>query len=664
MFRKEFCYTEGENRVCVNAWNREYTLESGALFTSLKSGGEELLSSPVRIVSRENGKDSLWGDEKVFVLEGDDKFCTVVSSAACENFVANTAFRFESDGFVKIDFKIMPRGKTVQQVFGLADYTNKGYNLEKLWIEIPLKTSLVNLYHFYPGDGDHLNDTQLSGALNSDLALGFKSIIWLGNEKSGICFVAETDEMWQYEDRAIEVSKNGHETVLKLHLLDTFPEKWKSDDFKGEEYNCMPITFTFGLQLTPTKPYPQNPFKRKIVHIDCFCKIKEDYCDFLGNEFNSTGEAVYDRLKRLGVTTLILHEKWNLIQNYWKVPPSIEYKIKTIIAECHKRNIEVVPYFGYEICALSDYWAEDSKEFLRQLTPDGYNQGGWYRMPHQREYIACYKSNWGKRFTDGVLKLIDEFGFDGIYLDTTAVPWGCMNVNHGCGYTDKDGKQHLTYPVFATREIMKTLYDNLDPKGKLVNPHTSNCCNIPALTYCHLNTDGELIQMLIRDKGTQSIPEGYLRSEYTGRNFGFPIDFLSYEYPPEWVYENSLPIALTLGIIPRVNNVGRPLEYMSHIWGIMDDFPMEDASFTGYWQNKDITFTDSSVKVSYYKAGNEYMIFMGRISPEDSTGKIEFSFKPAEMIDAVNGKKMCAEDEICIKGNMPYIYIVRGEDNA
>ena len=187
MFRKEFEFNEQDNKIIVKPWNREYTVENTEIFSSLKSGGDELLASPVRIVSRENGKDSVWGEKKAFVLDGGEDFCTVVTSAASQKFVANTALRFENDGFVKVDFKIMPRGKTVQQVFGLADYANEGYNLESLWLEIPLKPEMATLYHFYPGDGGHLNDTELSGALEDSLHLGFKSIVWLGNEKSGLC---------------------------------------------------------------------------------------------------------------------------------------------------------------------------------------------------------------------------------------------------------------------------------------------------------------------------------------------------------------------------------------------------------------------------------------------------------------------------------------------
>ena len=403
MIPNELKVTEKQNSVSINIWQREYSLDNHALFTSLKTQGRELLASPVRIVSKENGKESQWGEETCFVLEESHSSCSVLSSAVSDKFIVNTAFSAEKDGFVKIDLKLMPRGKTVQQVFGLADYVNDGYNLESFYLDIPLKPEEINLYHFYPGDGGHLNDTQLSGSLEKSMELGFKSLVWLGNETCGLCFACESDENWQYNNKAVEIIKGTDETVLRLHLLDSFPESWKSKDFEGEEFNYLPLTFTFALQLTPTKPYPKNPFKRKILHIDCFCKVKEDYYDFLGNEFEGTEEVVYDRMKRLGVTTLVIHEKWNILQNYWKVPPIIQNKIRTIIEECHNRNIEVIPYFGYEICALADYWGDKASEYIRKQTPDGYNQGGWYRMPHQREYIACYNSKWSKDFTQGVL---------------------------------------------------------------------------------------------------------------------------------------------------------------------------------------------------------------------------------------------------------------------
>ena len=61
MIPNELKVTEKQNSVSINIWQREYSLDNHALFTSLKTQGRELLASPVRIVSKENGKESQWG---------------------------------------------------------------------------------------------------------------------------------------------------------------------------------------------------------------------------------------------------------------------------------------------------------------------------------------------------------------------------------------------------------------------------------------------------------------------------------------------------------------------------------------------------------------------------------------------------------------------------
>ena len=64
----------------------------------------------------------------------------------------------------------------------------------------------------------------------------------------------------------------------------------------------------------------------------------------------------YDELKEKGVTTLILHEKWNKSQNWFELSEFTRRQLVTITDECHKRGIKVLPYFGYELSILSPEW--------------------------------------------------------------------------------------------------------------------------------------------------------------------------------------------------------------------------------------------------------------------------------------------------------------------
>ena len=55
---------------------------------------------------------------------------------------------------------------------------------------------------------------------------------------------------------------------------------------------------------TPVKEFPENPYLEKMFHPDCFVKVKGNYIDFLRDKNR------FDRLVEKGVTTLVLHEKW------------------------------------------------------------------------------------------------------------------------------------------------------------------------------------------------------------------------------------------------------------------------------------------------------------------------------------------------------------------
>ena len=54
--------TSNGNECKINVWNRTYTLSSAPFFSSIISGGKELLASPMRIVGEENGKPFVFED--------------------------------------------------------------------------------------------------------------------------------------------------------------------------------------------------------------------------------------------------------------------------------------------------------------------------------------------------------------------------------------------------------------------------------------------------------------------------------------------------------------------------------------------------------------------------------------------------------------------------
>ncbi len=607
---------ESGNSITANVSMRKITFGEDSLIKSIIADGEELFSAPMRIIGAEDGEPLEWKMKDSFVFSRSDEEVTVCGSMQSELFIINTSIVLGYDGCMNFDLKIMPKGKTVAEDFGLNRIKKHDYKLESLVVEVPLKKN-ANLYHIYPAspiNGENgtlvpLSDTSCSGELplgkEKRCFIPHRPLLWFGNEKRGLCFFSESDENWQPEDksRAIEICDTGDTRLLRIHLLDSHPHKWVTVGDKAPNYSYKPLSFSLGFEATPIKPFPKQPYLHNALHIDCFCKIAGDYKEYLYGDFG--GENGYDRIKRLGVTTLVLHEKWNKMQNFPYLSEPTADQLETIIRECHSRGIKVIPYFGYEMSTLSPLWSERCDEAI-YVDENGEYGGGWWRVPPQRAYVVCYGSSWQDTFVAGIKNLIEKYDFDGIYLDTTFNVKGCINEKHGCGYIGEDGKRKPTYPLMENRRMLKRLYEIVEARGGIINYHSWACVNIPSMGFAHIGWNGENIQMKLLNEGAQELPLDYFRAEYIGRNFGVPQELIAYENRPRWSIEHACAYSIIHGILPRPNSIGEPLEFMSNVWRVFNAFPIRKSEWVPYWGNDEITTGDGDIKCSFYRYRDEF----------------------------------------------------------
>ena len=593
----------------VHVIERDYTFGANGMLTSIVSQGQELLAGPVRIVSEEEGAPSVWdhnypdNESESFIQQRRDDQVVICATMQSERFIINSCSTVGYDGCIDMDLKLMTRGQTVAQVFGVAETKPIQFILDKLWVEIPLKAEACSLFHMHPNSEMKLADgtvkpqnaMSMSGKLpNQSAGIPFKPIFWLGNEDRGLGWFAENDRNWQPADKqaALEIIQDGEQVILRARLLDSHPVSWAGNAEKGMSL-FYPIDFHFGLQTTPVKPFPKQPYIHNAFHLDCGIKIKGNYIDFLkeGNRF--------DRLVEKGVTTLILHEKWNKSQNWFELSEFTMEQIRYICDECHKRGIRVLPYFGYELSTMAPVWSSLYNEMTVKDEEENM-QGGWWRVPFQRDYVVCYNSRYSELFLKGIEKLMDTCHIDGVYLDGTAMPRLCYNTEHGCGWYDSDGELHGTYSMNSIRSLFRRLYEVVTSRGGQINVHSFGFVNFTALPYIHQSWYGENLQFILMHGSTEDIDLDYFRAEYLGRNMGVPVEFIAYENRPYWKFESALSSSILHGILPRPNDIEHPLELMSSVWKIFDAFPISQSEWKPYWTNKVIT-SHEKVKVSYYR---------------------------------------------------------------
>ncbi len=567
--------------VDVGVYGRKCRFANAPLPTSIHTAGQEVLAAPIRLVGQVGGKPIEWQRSGVMLFAHSQAQATLSGWQANDSLIVNTTIRTDFDGMTRIDLVVLPQRGAKPSI-------------EQLWLEVPLKASQASLFHYWPGGWGSAKN---SGAVTDQgLTLPFKPLVWLGWEDGGLSWFAESDKGWQAKksDRAIEVVRQGDQTLLRLHLLDSPPPR-------------LPLTFTFGLQATPVKPLPKDFHEWRIWHAPQLATTLNKSASVVFREWWTCHRAfpdhkpipALDRAAQLGVKTVVFHEDWAPVQNY--PATSDEPGLKRLIDACHQRGMKVLLYFGYELSSLAPEWAEMSDEVLVKNSK-GVAFPGWHRLPEQRDFRVCYHSRWQDFLLEGIAKFMERTGFDGVYLDGTIEPCACCNQAHGCGYQTAEGTLRPTYPVFAVRQMMRRLYDLIHPRGGLINAHQSTCCLPPTLAFVDSYWDGEQFAGgELSGDPLQKLPLAAFRAEFMGKNFGVPCEFLAYERPPHWMFDDALAFTMLHDVRVRPHGSGPLLEKMSRIWDVMTRFGVAQAQWHPYWNNSQlITPPSDAVKASLY----------------------------------------------------------------
>ena len=86
-----------------------------------------------------------------------------------------------------------------------------------------------------------------------------------------------------------------------------------------------------------------------------------------------------------------------------------------------------------------------------------------------------------------------NLGYDGYYTDGLGEIYSSENLAGGCGYVDRHGTTHKTWPIFATRALMKRMYrlaKEINPHCVVVN-HVSFGVILPTMSFSDVRYTGE-----------------------------------------------------------------------------------------------------------------------------------------------------------------------------
>ena len=91
-----------------------------------------------------------------------------------------------------------------------------------------------------------------------------------------------------------------------------------------------------------------------------------------------------------------------------------------------------------------------------------------------------------------------------------------------------------------------------------------------------------------------------------GRNFGVPAEFLVYERPPHWTFDDALAFTMLHDVCVRPIGGTATLEKIAPIWNAMTRFGVSKAQWHPYWEANPLASAQpDDVKVSLYLGGGE-----------------------------------------------------------
>ncbi|NPV46932.1 MAG: hypothetical protein HPY69_08230 [Armatimonadetes bacterium] len=558
----------GDTRT-VACWNRRYLFRGAPFPVAVESAGAALLARPIRLRLRTDRGTGVWVAGGLRVKEQSPSHVVLETQARGAGLALTGRTTVEYDGMVRVDWRITPQ---------------EARELQELVCEIPLRADIARYWYYYPDRSRSWEDHR-PGSLPADaVRIPFNPTIWLGDETRGLQWFTEHDADWLPADRegAVTVTRDGDAVLLKLHLIGrpVALDPASAATSPGGQAAVGSLAYTFGFQATPVKPVTRDAWDlRSSTLYTSVYSVAEPGPD---------GTCGLDRIAAAGVKTLSLMDWTNILCYNQPTEPD---KLRHFVQECHKRGIQVLVYFGFQISDAAPEFAEWMDQVANWYEPRRYSYDSgldnYPPKPTQTVYRVCYQSAWADFVVAGAARCMDEFGVDGVYLDGTGCPLPCYNPYHGCGPVAGDGTAHPRTTFFATRRMMQRLYAEImsrNPNGQ-INLHNSSFMTMPSMAFATSCWDGEQLSTTPDRPMPERMPLDYFRTEFMGHQWGVAQEFLDYVLPYPFATEWGLTLLHDVPIRPYMYE--EQYDLTSRLWRLMDEFGRRQAQWLPYWSNTD-----------------------------------------------------------------------------
>lgn len=587
----------------VECWGRKYQMNA-PFPTQIESQQAKLLAQPIRLAATTAAGPVAWQTTSTRLTGCSDTRVTQTAVAEAPQAKLTTASTIEYDGMLWTDVTITPKAPL---------------DLTELTLEMPLDAKYARyIHHVRPSWGE---DTAGNLPEAGYSAVGFQPYLWLGDDDRGLSWFCESQKGWVItsDKPAIEARRNGDVVNVRIHII------------SAPTHLDRPLQLSFGLQATPAKARPADARTWR-----------------LGN----LGSVGYMDQPSMG-TIQVLWSNGNLQFYGWPVPKDAAAFRKTV-DDLHAKGVRAVPYINLNFMANGAaewaYYSSDFRDPGRAFTTGDVAQMGSALIG------ACPNSAaWRDLISYKLAQFVDEYHVDGIYVDCWN-PLCCLQEDHGCGWRDAQGNLQGTYPIRASREIVRRVRELLADRRP--NPHIiihmSTSVVMPMLAFADSMLDGEQYQgpLAPKDDYLGVVPLDKWRAENTGLQWGVVPFFL-----PEFSGPNQridLPTHRLMGLMLAHDCSPWPIWCKSQVifdaWKAADAFGIQTAELRPYWKPNGVTTDSGDAVVSVYSQPKSALLVILNSATTDQPVKVSLDAKALGVPAGMTAEDAASHEKLAVEG--------------
>jgi len=499
----------------LGCWGRKYILGNSIFPEQVITRGTSILAAPMKLVIVD-------GDGKTWSTEGKsaktewkmkkDVRVEYASSIREGRFQVRSDNRFEYDGFLWMTLRVKDLRKSKDAINGM-------------YLEIPYKGEYATLMN---------NCGYNTGNMGLIPPAGFRSgntPFWLGDERGGMQWLAETDGTWNVEDRRkeLEVIKKNGNVLFRVHFINKATRL--TEDFVA----------SFGIIATPVRP--MTPDYRRINSRNP--KVAIAYgAWYHGKWMSQEPDDLADPWRKTFHAKLLDKDKvgpmsWD--SEYIAYGPYANYSGTNATNDAFK-------YWQDEwaVSPFSKYIADPTKTAKESMVPI-------FPAPSFCDYFVWNYHALHKRTP-----------FKSLYYDDG--PTDTANYVMGKG-VKKDGTVVESRDYLGTREVVKRTYvmlRELEGDTYIIHHHSGQFV-APIFSFVDYFADGENFtgQLTVKEPDYHKVYRvDSFRAQSMGHNFGPAVWFLD-----EFTRSGAMPVPNT----PEGMNAWLKLKFqpVDHLFGLI-----------------------------------------------------------------------------------------------